>query len=124
MTYVFCALLAPQQSAAQSNSSFDFLSPPYASAYGDVIAGDGHTVNAIDAVLSYDRTGKADVDLIFLTDRFYLTFDLMGLRRTYLLSYLDSFEAYQTELSLNGISAAELSPAELVNCVLKYHTQP
>ena len=123
MCFAFLALFIPQMSFAQSNSVHAFEVAPYASAYGEVIAGDGHQLSEVEEILSYSRVGKTDVKVIFLNDRFYLVFDLMGLRRTYVMTYDDSQAGYQSQLGLNAISTDQMSVEELVNCVLKYYTK-
>ncbi len=102
---------------------YQFGSEPYPSSMVESLEKDNVPTSNLVAVLTVARTGAPEVDLAFLADRFYLFFDLNGMKKVYLLDYHDSMEAYAAELSLNGIPNSELSATELVNCILKYHTR-
>ena len=109
--------------SAQTGSGASFLTPPYATAYTDALAADSVLGSEIVEVLHVPRVGTSDVEFVYLTDRFYVIFDLSGQRKVYLFNYEDKWEDYQTQLSLNGIPPNDFSVQDLINCVLKYHTK-
>lgn len=122
---ILCLILLCSSDSIMSQSSmvFQFAAEPYPSSMMESLEKDNVPTSSLVAVLNAARTGAPQVDLAFLADRFYLFFDLNGMKRVYLLDYHDSVEAYASELSLNGIPNTQLSATELVNCILKYHTR-
>ena len=108
---------------AQSVGVQTFLSSPYPNSMVESLQADGVNTADVSEVIAYSRTGKPDVHLAFLGDRFYLFFDLNGLKKVYLMDYYDSVETYASELAMDGIPSGQLEADELVNCLLKYYTR-
>lgn len=122
---ILCLSLAFSSSRlfAQAPTLYVFEQAPYATSLMNSLSEDQYGASDVEAVLKMGRAGRTDVHVTFLEDRFYLFFDLTGLKQVYLFDYHGTVEAYQSELSLSGIPESEMTATELVNCVLKYHTR-